>query len=110
MTQPSIHDTSIIIVGAGFGGLGTEMCLKETGFDDFVMLERADDVGGAWRDNTYPGVACDVPSHLYSFSYMPKPGWCRISISMPACKRPNGTPIPAGGWWTRPRANGAGNT
>lgn len=78
MTQPSIHDTSIIIVGAGFGGLGMAMRLKETGFDDFVMLERADDVGGAWRDNTYPGVACDVPSHLYSFSYMPKPDWSRV--------------------------------
>jgi cation diffusion facilitator CzcD-associated flavoprotein CzcO len=79
MTQKqSIHETSIIIVGAGFGGLGMGMRLKEEGIDDFVMLERADDVGGAWRDNTYPGVACDVPSHLYSFSYMPKPDWSRV--------------------------------
>lgn len=77
MTQ-SIHETSIIIVGAGFGGLGVAMRLKEKGIDDFVILERADDVGGAWRDNTYPGVACDVPSHLYSFSYMPKPDWSRV--------------------------------
>lgn len=73
-----IHETSIIIVGAGFGGMGMAMKLKERGMDDFVMLERADDVGGAWRDNTYPGVACDVPSHLYSFSYMPKPDWSRV--------------------------------
>ncbi|WP_420566842.1 flavin-containing monooxygenase [Thalassovita sp.] len=73
-----IHETSIIIVGAGFGGLGMAMKLKEHGEDDFVILERANDVGGAWRDNTYPGVACDVPSHLYSFSYMPKPDWSRV--------------------------------
>ena len=79
MTETKIiHETSIIIVGAGFGGLGMAMKLKETGFDDFVILERADDVGGAWRDNTYPGVACDVPSHLYSFSYMPKADWSRV--------------------------------
>ncbi len=76
--QHSIHETSIIIVGAGFGGLGMAMRLKEKGMDDFVILERADDVGGAWRDNTYPGVACDVPSHLYSFSYMPKADWSRV--------------------------------
>lgn len=76
--QQPIHDTSIIIVGAGFGGLGMAMRLKERGVDDFVILERADDVGGAWRDNSYPGVACDVPSHLYSFSYMPKADWSRV--------------------------------
>lgn len=76
--QSSIHDTSIIIVGAGFGGLGMGMRVKQRGLDDFVILERAEDVGGAWRDNTYPGVACDVPSHLYSFSYMPKPDWSRV--------------------------------
>jgi cation diffusion facilitator CzcD-associated flavoprotein CzcO len=76
--QKNIHDTSIIIVGAGFGGLGMAMRLKQEGIDDFVILERAEDVGGAWRDNTYPGVACDVPSHLYSFSYMPKADWSRV--------------------------------
>lgn len=76
--QESIHDTSVIIVGAGFGGLGAAMRFKQEGMDDFVILERAQDVGGAWRDNTYPGVACDVPSHLYSFSYMPKSDWSRV--------------------------------
>ncbi|MDO6966044.1 flavin-containing monooxygenase [Rhizobium alvei] len=74
----TIHETSLIIVGAGFSGLGMAMKLKQKGMDDFVILERADDVGGAWRDNTYPGVACDVPSHLYSFSFMPKPDWSRV--------------------------------
>lgn len=79
MTQQEfVHQTSIIIVGAGFAGLGMAMRLKQEGMDDFVILERAEDVGGAWRDNTYPGVACDVPSHLYSFSYMPKPDWSRV--------------------------------
>src|SRR5262245_9560374 len=51
--------------------------LTEAGIDDFVVLERGDDVGGAWRDNTYPGAACDVPSHLYSFSFAPNPRWSR---------------------------------
>ncbi|MCB1339101.1 MAG: NAD(P)/FAD-dependent oxidoreductase [Maritimibacter sp.] len=74
----TVHETSIIIIGAGFGGLGMAMKLKERGVDDFVILEREQDVGGAWRDNTYPGVACDVPSHLYSFSYMPKADWSRV--------------------------------
>src|SRR4051794_34518526 len=51
--------------------------LKQEGIEDFVVFERADDVGGTWRDNTYPGAACDVPSHLYSFSFAPNPGWSR---------------------------------
>src|SRR5262245_63257443 len=51
--------------------------LKQAGIDDFVVLERGDDVGGTWRDNTYPGAACDVPSHLYSFSFAPNPRWSR---------------------------------
>ncbi|HEV7687117.1 MAG TPA: NAD(P)/FAD-dependent oxidoreductase, partial [Acidimicrobiia bacterium] len=51
--------------------------LKDAGFDDFVVLERAGEVGGTWRDNTYPGAACDVPSHLYSFSFAPNPDWSR---------------------------------
>ena len=67
----------VAIVGTGFGGLGTAIRLKQEGLHDFVLLERADDVGGTWRDNTYPGCACDVPSHLYSFSFAPNPGWSR---------------------------------
>ncbi len=67
----------IAIVGAGFGGLGLAARLKRAGVDDFAVLERAGDVGGVWRDNTYPGCACDVESHLYSFSFAPHPGWTR---------------------------------
>lgn len=70
--------SKIIIIGAGFAGVGMGIQLKRTGRDDFLIIERADDVGGTWRDNHYPGVACDVPSHLYSFSYLPKPDWSRV--------------------------------
>lgn len=70
---PSIVD--IAIVGSGFSGLAMAVQLRRAGLDDFVVLERADDVGGTWRDNSYPGCACDVPSHLYSFSFAPNPEW-----------------------------------
>ncbi len=65
----------VAIVGTGFSGLGMAIKLKEQGEHDFVLLERADDIGGTWRDNTYPGCRCDVPSHLYSFSFAPNPSW-----------------------------------
>ena len=66
---------SVTIIGAGFGGLGTAIELKRAGYTDVTILERADDVGGVWRDNTYPNAACDVPSSLYSWSFAPNPGW-----------------------------------
>ncbi|GAA0594773.1 NAD(P)/FAD-dependent oxidoreductase [Kribbella sandramycini] len=65
----------IVVIGTGFAGIGMAIRLKQAGYDDFVVLERADDVGGTWRDNTYPGCRCDVPSHLYSFSFAPNPDW-----------------------------------
>jgi cation diffusion facilitator CzcD-associated flavoprotein CzcO len=67
--------TRIAIIGSGFAGLGAAIRLKRDGIHDFVVLERASDVGGTWRDNTYPGCACDVESHLYSFSFALEPGW-----------------------------------
>ncbi|MDT0441760.1 flavin-containing monooxygenase [Streptomyces johnsoniae] len=67
----------VAVIGAGFGGLGAAVRLRRMGITDFAVLERADAVGGAWRDNTYPGCACDVPSHLYSFSFAPNPRWPR---------------------------------
>lgn len=67
----------VAIIGSGFGGLGTAMRLQQEGLRDFVILERANEVGGTWRDNSYPGCACDVQSHLYSFSFAPNPGWSR---------------------------------
>lgn len=67
----------ILIVGAGFSGLGAAIALTKEGFDDLVVVERGGDVGGTWRDNTYPGAACDVPSHLYSYSFARNPDWSR---------------------------------
>jgi len=67
----------VAIVGAGFSGIGMAIALKKTGCDDFVVLERAATLGGTWRDNDYPGCACDVPSMLYSFSFEPYAGWTR---------------------------------
>jgi len=69
------EDVAIAIVGAGFGGLGMAIRLKQQGVHDFVVLERASDVGGTWLANTYPGCQCDVPSNLYSFSFAPNPDW-----------------------------------
>ncbi len=68
---------SAIVVGAGFSGLAAGIELKRAGITDFVILEKADRVGGTWRENTYPGAACDVPSHLYSYSFEPNPHWTR---------------------------------
>ncbi|SDY85825.1 Predicted flavoprotein CzcO associated with the cation diffusion facilitator CzcD [Amycolatopsis xylanica] len=66
---------SILIVGSGFGGIGTAIELQRAGFTDFTILEKAAEVGGVWRENTYPGAGCDIPSPLYSFSYEPNPDW-----------------------------------
>ncbi len=63
----SNKNVRIAIIGTGFGGLGLAIRLKQAGFEQFTLFEKAADVGGVWRDNTYPGAACDVPSHLYSF-------------------------------------------
>ena len=71
------QDKRIAIIGTGFAGLGMAIRLRQEDIDDFVVLEKADDVGGTWRENTYPGVQCDVPSHLYSFSFAPNPNWSR---------------------------------
>ena len=73
----------IAIVGSGFAGLGLAIKLRAAGIEDFVVLDRADDVGGTWQANTYPGCQCDVPSHLYSFSFAPNPGWSRTYSRQP---------------------------
>jgi cation diffusion facilitator CzcD-associated flavoprotein CzcO len=76
-------DTGIAIVGAGFSGLAAAIRLRQEGRDDFVVLERHEEVGGTWWANTYPGCACDVPSHLYSLSFAPNPDWTRSFSSQP---------------------------
>src|SRR5690349_25009387 len=68
---------SAVIVGAGFSGLAAGVYLQRAGITDFLILEKAHRVGGTWRENTYPGAACDVPSHLYSYSFEPNPKWSR---------------------------------
>ena len=70
-------DTPIAIIGAGFAGIGMGIALTRAGYRDFTIYEKDDDVGGTWKVNTYPGCACDVPSHLYSFSFAPNPEWSR---------------------------------
>lgn len=80
-TEPRRVDT--LIIGSGFAGLGAAIKLAKAGKKDFVVLERGDDVGGTWRDNTYPGAACDVPSHLYSYSFALNPNWTRSFSTQP---------------------------
>ena len=73
----------VLVVGAGFGGLGMAIRLQGAGERDFLVVDKGSDVGGTWRDNTYPGAACDVPSQLYSFSFAPNPTWSRSFSPQP---------------------------
>ncbi|MFI5663352.1 flavin-containing monooxygenase [Streptomyces sp. NPDC051684] len=77
MAEQEHEHVRVAVIGSGFGGLGAAVRLRREGITDFVVLERAGAVGGTWRDNSYPGCACDVPSHLYSFSFAPNPDWPR---------------------------------
>jgi cation diffusion facilitator CzcD-associated flavoprotein CzcO len=72
-----MEELSVLIVGSGFSGIAMGAALRRAGIESFAILEKAGDLGGTWRDNTYPGAACDVPSHLYCFSFEPKPDWSR---------------------------------
>ena len=67
-----------VVVGAGMAGVLSAVKLQEAGHTDFTVYEKADRLGGTWRENTYPGVACDVPSHLYSYSFAPNPAWSHV--------------------------------
>ena len=81
--KPVDTDMDIVIVGAGFSGLGMAIQLKDAGIENFTILERAAEVGGTWRDNHYPGAACDVASHLYSYSFEQNPNWSRAFGQQP---------------------------
>ena len=83
----SKSDFNVLIVGTGFAGLGMGIALKKAGISSFTILERAASVGGTWRDNFYPGCACDVPSHLYSFSFEQNPEWSRMYATQPEIKK-----------------------
>ncbi len=76
-------EVDLAIIGSGFGGLGAAVMAQRLGIDSFVILERSVSVGGTWRDNTYPGCACDIPSHLYSFSFAQNPDWSRSYPAQP---------------------------
>jgi len=77
----SSDEFPIAIIGAGFAGIGAAIRLQQAGLRSFTIFERADEIGGTWRDNTYPGCACDVPSHVYSFSFEQNPDWERAYAS-----------------------------
>jgi cyclohexanone monooxygenase len=81
--SPLPERTRVLVIGAGFAGLGTAIKLDEAGETDFVVVDKGATVGGTWRDNTYPGAACDVPSQLYSFSFAPNPTWSRSFSPQP---------------------------
>lgn len=74
---------SVAIVGSGFSGIGLAIRLQTAGFTEIAIFEKAGSLGGVWRDNTYPGAACDAPSHLYSYSFAPKPDWSRRFAEQP---------------------------
>lgn len=81
--QAPEREFDVVIVGSGFSGLGMAIALQREGKRRFIVLEKADSLGGTWRDNTYPGCACDIPSHLYSYSFAPNPNWSRMYPTQP---------------------------
>jgi cation diffusion facilitator CzcD-associated flavoprotein CzcO len=83
MRHEQAADMQILIIGSGFAGICMAIRLKQAGIHSFTILERAPELGGTWRDNTYPGCACDVQSHVYSFSFEPNPTWSRMFAGQP---------------------------
>jgi cyclohexanone monooxygenase len=81
-TRAARHKPTVAILGAGAGGIAMGIKLRRAGYD-FTIYEKSDGVGGTWRDNAYPGAACDVPSHLYSFSFELNPWWSRTYATQP---------------------------
>ena len=74
---------SVAVVGGGFGGVGAAVMLHRAGYDNVTVFDRGERVGGVWHHNSYPGAACDVPSHLYEFSFAPNPNWSRRYAPQP---------------------------
>jgi cation diffusion facilitator CzcD-associated flavoprotein CzcO len=83
MNDRELRHFDVLVIGAGFAGVGAAIRLTEAGFDDYAVLEKADRLGGTWRDNTYPGCGCDVPSLVYSFSFAQSPDWSRSFAGQP---------------------------
>ncbi|MGW0043794.1 flavin-containing monooxygenase [Rhodococcus sp. NPDC003348] len=82
-SDDEVRDTRVLVIGAGFAGLGMAAALQRSGERDFLVLEKAGEVGGTWRDNTYPGCACDIPSVQYSYSFAPGAGWSAARAAQP---------------------------
>ncbi len=78
-----VHHTRVLIIGTGFSGIGMAIQLKKHRSDDFIIVEKATEFGGTWRENTYPGAACDIPSHMYSFSFEPNAHWSQMWSGQP---------------------------
>src|SRR5882672_5992880 len=78
MTDFEVADFEVAVIGGGLSGIGMGIALRRAGITDFVILERASDIGGTWRDNTYPGIGVDVPAQAYQFSYELNPSWSRV--------------------------------
>ena len=83
MTEPASETLAVLIVGAGFSGLAMAIRCRQAGIGPLRVIEKADGIGGTWHDNTYPGAACDIPSHLYSLSFAPKADWSRMYAPQP---------------------------
>jgi len=83
MTEPADETLAVLIVGAGFSGLAMAIRCRQAGIGPLRVIEKADGIGGTWHDNTYPGAACDIPSHLYSLSFAPKADWSRMYAPQP---------------------------
>ncbi|XYD07599.1 NAD(P)/FAD-dependent oxidoreductase [Methylobacterium sp. NMS12] len=83
MTEPAPETLAVLIVGAGFSGLAMAIRCRQAGIGPLRVIEKADGIGGTWHDNTYPGAACDIPSHLYSLSFAPKADWSRMYAPQP---------------------------
>jgi cation diffusion facilitator CzcD-associated flavoprotein CzcO len=79
----AVETADVLIIGTGFSGLCMAIKQQDDGNRDFLILDEAQEVGGTWRDNHYPGCACDIPSHLYSLSFAPKADWSRMYPSQP---------------------------
>src|SRR5260370_18963031 len=77
-TDSAVTNVDLLIVGAGFSGLCMGIKLLEAGMKSFLIIEKSADIGGTWWENRYPGCACDIPSHLYSFSFAPSTDWTRM--------------------------------
>lgn len=81
------YQPRIVIIGAGMAGILSVIKLREAGYHDFTVYEKTDRIGGTWRENTYPGIACDVPAHLYTYSFEPNPDWSSTFASGPEIQR-----------------------